>query len=907
MAQCPTNIEIEQELKSIEANNSSTFAQKLRSYYELKKSAENCNATNDSTIAWILLKIGKYEFFANSNYNLAIQHTVKAFQVNNHTSGNATSMRIAINAYYNLGYYYRSLKYYKKSLAYYDTAILLCKGFVDTEQFELDARTNKADIYFLTGDYQQAVEESIRGMVTSASERDTFRYVFFLNRKAQSLCFENLLMQASIDAASAATLSGNIGYKLEQATAFKTLALTYEKQKKMQEANAFFRKAVETRKIGKDPQLIASDYNDWGNFFSLSKTDYKNAAACYQQTLFYADKITDPTDRSLKIALANVNLAVNSYIQNKLSESAGFYMKVFKSLNLDVQDNFNLNPSASSLGLVINKDLVFELMHGKTLVHLRRYTINKYAADLDACLRAALVTDSIITQIRHEHESELSKLFWRSKTREFYALALQAAYEKRDAPLAFYFMEKSQAVLLNDKLNELSAMAHLPPTESSEEERLQLNIVEAQQKLGEFSDTSDAYRAQQNKLLLAKDEWRRFMKSLEQKFPQYYQYKYADDVPSLTDLQQYLAKNHQAFVHYFTSDTATYVLAVSGSDTKFIRLSKDQFNSDQLVAFLQLCADRQALNNHYNNYAALSYSIYKQLFQPLQIPKGRVIICADNFLVPFEALSSGPDGKDFLLNDYVFSYVYSARYMLNKFNDHIAKGDFLGIAPVSFATYLKLPALDASGKAIQRAGSFYSSTKLLSNGNANSKNFLHQLPNYTIVNIFSHASADSSQREPYLCMADSIIYLSQLQLINNPATKLVVLSACETNAGQHATGEGIYSLARGFALAGIPSVSATLWKADERTIYAITELFNRNLAQGMNKDEALQQAKLSFLKNNSGENQLPYYWANMILVGNATSLDLSSTTHIWWWLGGIVSFLTIFFLILYRSRKTARR
>jgi CHAT domain-containing protein len=81
-------------------------------------------------------------------------------------------------------------------------------------------------------------------------------------------------------------------------------------------------------------------------------------------------------------------------------------------------------------------------------------------------------------------------------------------------------------------------------------------------------------------------------------------------------------------------------------------------------------------------------------------------------------------------------------------------------------------------------------------------------------------------------MYDSSIKLSELQILRNQSTDLVILSACETNAGKNAVGEGIYSLARGFYAAGVPSVAATLWIADEQSVYTITEKFNEYLSQG---------------------------------------------------------------------------
>ena len=247
-------------------------------------------------------------------------------------------------------------------------------------------------------------------------------------------------------------------------------------------------------------------------------------------------------------------------------------------------------------------------------------------------------------------------------------------------------------------------------------------------------------------------------------------------------------------------------------------------------------------------------------------------------MIPFDALCKDENGKIFLLNDYSFSYVYSARYLIKRFNNPKPAGNFLGFAPVSFAPYLNVPDLKNAADALQSSAAAYHNNKLFTYQNATRNNFFKYASSYSIVSIFSHARADTTDNEPVLFMHDSLIHLSELQLLDKPATKLVMLSACQTNVGKAATGEGIYSLARGFATAGISSVAATLWKADEQTIYSVSEKFNEYLSQGMSKDEALQKAKLYFIQNNSNsEKLLPYYWANMILIGNTDAINFSTT------------------------------
>src|ERR1700693_6167889 len=121
---------------------------------------------------------------------------------------------------------------------------------------------------------------------------------------------------------------------------------------------------------------------------------------------------------------------------------------------------------------------------------------------------------------------------------------------------------------------------------------------------------------------------------------------------------------------------------------------------------------------------------------------------------------------------------------------------------------------------------------------ASRQNFIRQVCDYNTTTILTHARADSLDDEPLLFMNDSVIHLSELQLLDKPASKLIILSACQTNVGKNLNGEGIFSLARGFSSAGIPSVAATQWEADEQAIYAISEKFNEYISQGMNKDLA---------------------------------------------------------------------
>ena len=194
---------------------------------------------------------------------------------------------------------------------------------------------------------------------------------------------------------------------------------------------------------------------------------------------------------------------------------------------------------------------------------------------------------------------------------------------------------------------------------------------------------------------------------------------------------------------------------------------------------------------------------------------------------------------------------------------------------------------------------------MLTESRATKREFLQKAGHYSVITVYAHARSDTVEKEPLLFLADSVIRLSELPLLQRPAAQLIVLSACQTNAGRNAEGEGIYSLARGFAAAGIPSVAATLWQADEQSIYTITAAFHKRLAQGMDKDQALRDSKLEFIRTTSRLHSLPYFWANMILLGNPEPLTLSrSHRFAWWWLADLA--LLIAFFLLFRAQALRR-
>src|SRR5215813_9246696 len=114
-SQCLTKEEIYKKIDSIENSVSLSDAQKLKNFYVLKTIAENCLTDKDSVYAWVFLKLGKYEFWWNKNYENAIKFNESALVINNYTS-KGSSKYLSINACYNLASSYEASLLYNKAI-----------------------------------------------------------------------------------------------------------------------------------------------------------------------------------------------------------------------------------------------------------------------------------------------------------------------------------------------------------------------------------------------------------------------------------------------------------------------------------------------------------------------------------------------------------------------------------------------------------------------------------------------------------------------------------------------------------------------------------------------------------------------------------------------------------------------
>jgi CHAT domain-containing protein/tetratricopeptide (TPR) repeat protein len=878
-------------LLHIEQDQTLSRQQKLGLVIPLRTAFEKAGYPRDSVYARLLHRIAVFQYYTTKAYDSCIANTLEAIRIN--TSGKkGASLSFAVSSYLNMGYYYKGLSIYDQALNYFDSAILLANRFPAQVTAVKTCRQERSNIYSNKGDYEKCIEEATLGILLGEDTHDTTYSVILIRQRAMAEYKAGAMPAAANDIeldrqlaiftkdTTALGLSIHIKALIDAATGHADQAL--------QE----YRTAIRLQST-RPPSMILADYLlDQGNFLTEKMGRLPDAEQSYHKAFQLSLQLQDP----MVAAYVCVGLNVLHHNQKDYRQAILDCHQALQQFHIAPEKDILRNTPFSTLAALQNKQLTVLVFANKTDDLLEYYKETKHPEYLRACLQTALLADSLITALRHEETDEPSKLLWRSRTRVLYANALEACWLAHDANTAFFFMEKSRAVLLNDRLNELGASAFLPAGELARQQELQLQLIQQERRLADLPDSSPAYREQQLAFLQAKDSLERYTRTLESKAPAYYQYKYADAVPSLTTLQQQLNKDHRQFVHYFVNDSLIYMLGLSATDTRMIRVPYKNLNAE-INGFLRLCADRQAQNSDYPAFGSLSHHLYQLLIQPLGWKTGHLLVSPDDFFIPFETLTSDSAGHHFLLNDFSFDYVYSARYLLQPTHPQPAEASFLGVAPVLFDASLDVPDLPQSLDACREAAACYPSADVLTEKQATKKEFLQRSGHYSVITVYAHARSDTVQKEPLLFLADSVLRLSELSLLRPPAAQLIVLSACQTNAGRNAEGEGIYSLARGFAAAGIPSVAATLWQADEQSIYTITAAFHKHLAQGMDKDQALRESKLEFIHQGDRYRTLPYFWANMILLGNPHPLTLSDKRPFpWWWLADLALLIAVFFL-----------
>lgn len=481
------------------------------------------------------------------------------------------------------------------------------------------------------------------------------------------------------------------------------------------------------------------------------------------------------------------------------------------------------------------------------------------------------------------------------------------------------FEEESKSMLLRRQLNKFTSLrvTSVPDSIIAKERMLQR----------EMSGKSESIEAARDMVVLEK-EYDEIIDLIQKEYPEYYNLRFSSFIVNPDEIKRELIKPGQNIVQYIITDSSVFAIVLNKKSTHLIKLQAPKLKSEL-----------EDLNNAITSldqkaFYQTSSHLYTTIFKPVEayLDGTEIFIIPDQnlFNLNFEVLLKPSENEEphYLIYDYTISYLISSTTAYQYKNlKRTGSGGLLAMAP-GFSDDLKSDYIkqlkDSSFydmhylKRIQQpfavqtasdAAGIFSGRSFVSN-EATERNFKSEADKYQIIHFGTHTEINNlSPLLSRLVLSQNNIsnseeddgYLHVYEIYNTPLrAELAVLTACETGIGKASASEGMLSLAHSFAYAGCPSIVMSLWQIDEKTSATISHEFYKNLASGISKNEALRQAKISFIKSNSSELSAPYYWSGMVLMGDASPLSGSEKGMQWWMIAAItlIALLVITFLVV---------
>jgi CHAT domain-containing protein len=519
---------------------------------------------------------------------------------------------------------------------------------------------------------------------------------------------------------------------------------------------------------------------------------------------------------------------------------------------------------------------------------------------------------------------------------QLYELEQKKAYYDR----AFDYVELAKGSLLLEAIRELKArkVASIPDSIIQQEQQLKIQISYLKGEI--YSEIRKGFNKDLKYLGSLESELEEveaiheeLIQTLEAAYPKYYKLKYDFSTATVEALQAIL-QPQEVLLNYALLDSAILVMGISADQT-FCQLVQHSNRSTKkkVRRFIAALEDRDK-----TKIAQYGTLLYQAVLMPLEafIDGKDLIIIPDGVLnnLSFETLITKTEPQfQYLLFNHAICYNYSASvYLVNhKQQDAARSNEIVGFAP-DFAQIdsilrtndladhelyqMELEPLKYAQQEVNALDRLFSERSHLFTGLTATETEVKQTSHhYGVLHFATHGLINHSD-PMYSSLAfamdeenDGLLYTHELFSMELNAS-LVTLSACNSGVGKLYEGEGMMSLARGFAYSGAPNLITTLWPVSDQATQIIMEKFYTLLRQGVPKHRALQAAKKDFINEYRIEEEQAYLWGGLVVVGNTDPVDIliESSGLGWWWLiGGLLLLMVLSYFVVRRVRNNTAK
>ncbi len=672
-----------------------------------------------------------------------------------------------------------------------------------------------------------------------------------------------------------------------------------------------------------------------GGIYFLKK-NYKGALNQYRKGLKVLQDFNLP-NHILSIEIYN-RIAFTYHQQKQYKKSLDYFNK---AIQINSKNNSDINQTIFIPDSHYKPKILLETLKGKSMVFQSLYEKHKNLDYLNKSINLNKNADVLINYIRKSFQNYQDKVTLAKQAKEVYTNAITAnllLYKEtnnlKTLKQALYYAEKSKANVLKELLADSNAkgFSGLPKELLTLERTLKSNRAFYQSQITKerSKDSIDLKKEKkfQSSLFAIKRREDSLTKIFEKDYPKYYQLKHKNEVVSVSEIQQQL-NNKTTVLEFFTSDSITYAFTITKKDIKVKELITPKLET-HIEQF------SKAITSEDNTmFKEIGYTLFKELISPVKdnilgnnliiIPDGALWHLNFDLLLTQQETEKSDRNLSYLLRNYAISYAnstnllfktskYTSKPLENKneclafsFSDSTNPSSNTSISLASLRnTSEDLPGTRQEIKAISEIidGQYYYGPKSIET------NFKKHANTYSILHLALHGEVDHNEplnsrlyfTKSKDTLEDNLLYSHELFALNIPA-ELAVLSACNTGTGKIANGEGVLSLGTAFQYAGTKSLLLSHWEVSDKSTPQLMKNFYTNLAKGMNKAEALQQAKLTFLNTTEAFYTNAFYWGSFYLLGDTKAIDISETYTTYYWISGGLLMLIILFL-LYRKRKS---
>lgn len=683
--------------------------------------------------------------------------------------------------------------------------------------------------------------------------------------------------------------------------------------------------------------------------FSLSNKIYLNlfgknsieAASSFHNLgiFYYSDK---KFNKSIKFLTISINILSKLKDQNILLSQrykmlALTYLqlnKYYRSLQLIEKaislylSHFNFSDSESVQSIPQYKYLDFLRIKASVVWYIY---INKSRnlKDLKKADKEYFFLIQLLDRIRKDYFHVSSRNNLSAKTVSIFEKAIEVSlelykiyHEEKYLDSAYSYSQKSKSISLMENITDYNAKvsSNIPSAILKKENNLKKKISDFEKLI--YAKSKNPGRSEseinemRNNLFILKHRFETFIKSLENKYPEYYTLK--NDLRTVTanEIKKYI-QNDTMIIEYFLGEENIFAFVFT-KETCFVnQIKKSRSFEKKIREYRDLLTQFNSFmqSNFAVRFKNLSHYFYKVLLKNIlnehisfsdkdsgkKIQCKNILIVPDNELnfIPFDSLITSDfdertEFKDlpYLIKYFniIFSYsiILYLKYSIEK--DKRNKLNILAFAPVFKDKYKKritnpadnfrdsLSPLNFNLKEVKDisknfAGKYYLDREAIK------ENFIKNKKRFSVLHLATHSVLDDENP-----LYSKIVFSKSLEKKDegflhtyeiytlNSRYDMVVLSACNTGFGRMVRGEGIMSIARAFAASGSKNIVMSLWQVNDKSTSEIMKLFYGYLSKGEKVGEALRNAKLMYLKKSAGLRSLPFYWSSFISYGVNNSL-----------------------------------